>query len=145
MTRLRRMGGLFLIGILVILCIALGALYIQQGARQKELSEQIAKVSLTVAKPLPNDEKLLAEYDEVKRSLSPLTVKEAIMIEPTETESKQSIDEFVDAMIALAELAETDPEAFTDMPATTPVTRLDEVRAARKPDLASLADAPSAP
>ena len=75
----------------------------------------------------------------------PLTVKEAIMIEPTETESKQSIDEFVDAMIALAELAETDPEAFTDMPATTPVTRLDEVRAARKPDLASLADAPSAP
>ena len=75
----------------------------------------------------------------------PLTVKEAMMIEPTETESKQSIDEFVDAMIALAELAETDPEAFTDMPATTPVTRLDEVRAARKPDLASLADAPSAP
>ena len=69
----------------------------------------------------------------------PLTVNEAMMIEPTETESKQALDEFIDAMIALAELAESNPKAFAAMPTTTPVTRLDEVRAARKPDLASLA------
>jgi len=74
----------------------------------------------------------------------PLTVKEAMMIEPTETESKEVLDDFVDAMIALAELAEADPKAFAKMPVTTPVTRLDEVRAARRPDLASLAGDPAA-
>ncbi len=73
----------------------------------------------------------------------PLTVKEAMMVEPTETESKQAIDDFVEVMIALAELAERDPEAFVAMPTTTPVTRLDEVRAARRPDLASLTSRPS--
>jgi len=74
----------------------------------------------------------------------PLTVAEAMMIEPTETESKEVLDDFVDAMIGLARLAESDPEAFVEMPATTPVTRLDEVRAARRPDLASLAGGPAA-
>ncbi len=70
----------------------------------------------------------------------PLTVKEALMVEPTETESKETLDDFIAAMIELAELAETDPDAFAAMPVTTPVSRLDEVQAARKPDLASLAD-----
>ncbi len=68
----------------------------------------------------------------------PLIVREAMMVEPTETESKETIDTFVEAMIEIAELAETDPEAITSCPKTTPVGRMDEVKAARKPDLASL-------
>ncbi len=68
----------------------------------------------------------------------PLTVREAMMIEPTETESKETLDAFAEAMIDIARLAETDPEAVTGCPRTTPVGRLDEVRAARQPDLAAL-------
>ena len=68
----------------------------------------------------------------------PLTVSEAMMIEPTETESKETIDAFIDTMIELAELAKSDPEAITSCPKTTPIGRLDEVAAARKPDIASL-------
>ena len=68
----------------------------------------------------------------------PLIVPEAMMIEPTETESKETLDAFVAAMIEIAQLADSDPEAVTSCPTTTPVGRLDEVRAARKPDLASL-------
>jgi len=68
----------------------------------------------------------------------PLTVPEAIMIEPTETESKETLDAFIDAMIAVAQLAERDPESVKACPKTTPVGRLDEVAAARKPVLASL-------
>lgn len=62
----------------------------------------------------------------------PLTVKEAIMIEPTETESKQAMDEFVDVMIAADELSKTNPKEFADLPKTTPVSRPDEVKAARE-------------
>jgi glycine dehydrogenase subunit 2 len=62
----------------------------------------------------------------------PLIVKEAIMIEPTETESKGEIDKFIKAMIYLSELAQKNPEAFKKMPLTTPVSRLDEVKAARE-------------
>ena len=68
----------------------------------------------------------------------PLTVPEAMMVEPTETESRETLDAFVEAMIEIAKLAETDPEALTGAPRTTPVGRLDEVAAARKPDLACL-------
>jgi glycine dehydrogenase subunit 2 len=68
----------------------------------------------------------------------PLTVEEAMMIEPTETESRETLDEFVAAMLEIADLAARDPEAITSCPKTTPVGRLDEVLAARKPDLASL-------
>ena len=68
----------------------------------------------------------------------PLIVPEAIMIEPTETESVETLDAFCDAMIEIAKLAETDPQALTSCPKTTPVGRLDEVQAARHPDLASL-------
>ncbi len=67
----------------------------------------------------------------------PLTVPEALMIEPTETETKETLDAFIAAMIAIAKLAETDPAALSACPLTTPVGRLDEVRAARNPDLAS--------
>ncbi len=68
----------------------------------------------------------------------PLIVPEALMIEPTETESKETIDEFIQAMIEIAELVETDPEAITSCPKTTPVRRLDETQAARNPVLAEL-------
>jgi len=69
----------------------------------------------------------------------PLTVDEAMMIEPTETESMETLDAFIEAMIEIAALAETDPGAIKACPLTTPVSRLDEVAAARRPDLASLA------
>ncbi len=68
----------------------------------------------------------------------PLTVPESMMIEPTETESKETLDAFADAMIEIARLAETDPQQLAACPRTTPVGRLDETRAARKPDLACL-------
>ena len=65
----------------------------------------------------------------------PLIVPEAIMIEPTETESKEILDEFIEAMKAIADAAENDPESLHAAPVTTPVRRLDETTAARKPDL----------
>lgn len=63
----------------------------------------------------------------------PLIVHEALMIEPTETECKERLDEFIDAMIQIAEEAKSDPEALKNAPQLTPVTRLDETRAARMP------------
>jgi len=65
----------------------------------------------------------------------PLIVPEAIMIEPTETESKETLDAFCDAMIAIAKEAKENPEGVKKAPVTTPVGRLDEVLAARKPDV----------
>lgn len=65
----------------------------------------------------------------------PLIVHEAIMIEPTESETKQVLDEFVDAMLKIAEVAKTNPEEVISAPHTTPVKRLDETLAARHPDL----------
>jgi glycine dehydrogenase subunit 2 len=61
----------------------------------------------------------------------PLIVKEAMMIEPTETESKEELDRFVAAMIRIAERAEAEPEAFADMPLTMPLSRLDESKAVK--------------
>jgi len=61
----------------------------------------------------------------------PLSVAEAMMIEPTETESKETMDCFIDAMIEADELSKSKPEIFHDLPKTTPVTRPDEVKAAR--------------
>jgi glycine dehydrogenase subunit 2 len=61
----------------------------------------------------------------------PLIVKEAMMIEPTETESKESLDSFIGAMIEAAELAQLDPKRLQDAPMTMPVKRLDETKAAR--------------
>lgn len=62
----------------------------------------------------------------------PLTVNEAMMVEPTETESREEMDRFIDAMIEIAELADKDPESFAAMPVSTPVGRLDETKAARQ-------------
>jgi len=65
----------------------------------------------------------------------PLIVPEALMIEPTETESKETLDAFAEAMLNIAEEAEENPDLLHGAPQTTPVTRLDEVRAARQPKL----------
>lgn len=65
----------------------------------------------------------------------PLIVPEAIMIEPTETENKETLDNFCAAMIAIAREAKENPQRVKDAPLTTPVKRLDEVLAARKPDV----------
>jgi len=65
----------------------------------------------------------------------PLIVEEALMVEPTETESLETLDHFVGVMRGIAELAATDPDAIRRAPVTTPVGRLDEAAAARRPDL----------
>lgn len=65
----------------------------------------------------------------------PLIVHEAIMIEPTESETKAKLDEFIDAMISIAKECEDDSEKILSAPHTTPVKRVDETLAARHPDL----------
>jgi glycine dehydrogenase subunit 2 len=65
----------------------------------------------------------------------PLIVEEALMIEPTETESVETLDAFVEAMRRIAREAEEDPELILSAPHVTPVGRVDEARAARQPDL----------
>jgi glycine dehydrogenase subunit 2 len=65
----------------------------------------------------------------------PLIVDEALMTEPTETESKQTLDAYIDAMKEIAREAEENPEILHTAPHNTPVRRLDDVRANRNPDL----------
>ena len=61
----------------------------------------------------------------------PLIVKEALMIEPTETESRETLDGFIDAMKKISQEAKQTPQLLKDAPTGTPVQRLDETRAAR--------------
>jgi glycine cleavage system P protein (glycine dehydrogenase) subunit 2 len=79
----------------------------------------------------------------------PLIVEEALMVEPTETESLETLDRFVEVMREIAAQAASDPAAVKAAPITTPVGRLDEAAAARRPDLRHVfpgeADAPAAP
>ncbi|MGM7701947.1 aminomethyl-transferring glycine dehydrogenase subunit GcvPB [Pseudalkalibacillus sp. Hm43] len=65
----------------------------------------------------------------------PLNVEEGLMIEPTETESKETLDEFIEAMIQIAKEAEESPEVVQQAPHTTVIKRMDETTAARKPIL----------
>jgi glycine dehydrogenase subunit 2 len=65
----------------------------------------------------------------------PLTVEEGMLIEPTETESLETLDAFADALIEIAHEAESDPETVKAAPHTAPVRRLDEATAARQPNL----------
>ncbi|HON09882.1 MAG TPA: aminomethyl-transferring glycine dehydrogenase subunit GcvPB, partial [Chitinispirillaceae bacterium] len=64
----------------------------------------------------------------------PLIVKEAMMIEPTETESKETLDEFIGAMKEIAKLSVSNPEELKQAPLSTPVGRLDEARAVKEMD-----------
>ena len=65
----------------------------------------------------------------------PLIVPGAIMIEPTETESKQEIDAFIEAMLTIAKEAEENPDLVKGAPHSTRISRIDEAAAARKPVL----------
>ena len=71
-------GALIIFGFFLIIYAALGILYFQQGAKQGNLEEQIAKISAIVVKPMPSAEKLRGEYDKVNLNLAPLTVKDAL-------------------------------------------------------------------
>ena len=62
----------------------------------------------------------------------PLVVSGALMIEPTETETKETLDEFVAALLAIAQEITDQPDLLKQAPFTTPVSRLDETRAARR-------------
>jgi glycine dehydrogenase subunit 2 len=73
----------------------------------------------------------------------PLIVEEALMIEPTETESKETLDAFCDAMIRIAGEAASSPEILLEAPVTTPVRRLDQTQAARQPNLRWTPGAPA--
>ena len=66
----------------------------------------------------------------------PLLVPECLLIEPTETEAKETLDEFVEVMGELIALARDNPQAMKDAPVTLPVRRLDDVKAARELDIA---------
>jgi glycine dehydrogenase subunit 2 len=66
----------------------------------------------------------------------PLLVPECLLIEPTESEDKDTLDAFIEALIAIEEEAESDPDLVKGAPHTMPVKRLDDVRAARELDLA---------
>jgi glycine dehydrogenase subunit 2 len=77
--------------------------------------------------------KRLMDYDfHPPTNYFPLIVHEALMIEPTETENKDTLDRFADALIKIAEEARTQPELLHEAPHKTPFGRMDEVRAARE-------------
>lgn len=65
----------------------------------------------------------------------PLIVEEAMMVEPTETESKETLDQFVEILRGIEKEIEENPQKVLDAPHTTPVSRIDEVQAARQPNL----------
>jgi len=73
-------GVLVIFGFFLIIYAALGILYFQQGVKQGDLEEQIAKISAIVVKPPPSAEKLQKEYDDANDALTPMTVKEALDI-----------------------------------------------------------------
>jgi glycine dehydrogenase subunit 2 len=65
----------------------------------------------------------------------PLIVDEGMLIEPTETEALETLDAFAEALLSIAQEADTDPDAIRAAPRTAPVRRLDEATAARQPNL----------
>jgi glycine dehydrogenase subunit 2 len=65
----------------------------------------------------------------------PINIPEAMMIEPTESETKETLDSFADALLEIDEKINTDPDSLKEAPVTTPVRRLDETKANREPNL----------
>ena len=65
----------------------------------------------------------------------PINIPEAMMMEPTESETKETLDSFADAMLEIDDRISTDPESLKEAPITTPVRRLDETKANREPNL----------
>ncbi len=95
----------------------------------KKLKEDTGCSAMDVAK------RLLDKGYHAPTTYFPLLVPECFLIEPSETESKEELDGFVDAMKAIRAEARTDPAVVRDAPHTTPVRRLDDVKAARELDL----------
>lgn len=95
----------------------------------KYLKQETGIKTLDVAK------RLLDEGVHPPTIYFPLIVEEAIMIEPTETETKETLDRFISSMIQIYKEAHENPEAVKAAPLKTPVGRLDEALAARKPNL----------
>ena len=79
-TRFHHTGLLFLIGLFLIIYIAFGFTYLQQGSQQKNLGEQITNISAVVSRPPPSGEELQAEYEEVNVLLAPMTDRDAIAL-----------------------------------------------------------------
>jgi glycine dehydrogenase subunit 2 len=139
----------------------LGGEGLREASEQAVLSANYLKERLKGVFPLPYDRPCMHEFvlsggrlrkeygvhtlDVAKRLLDygfhpptiyfPQIVDEAMMIEPTETESLADLDRFADAMIAIAGEAAADPDLLHGAPYTTPVRRLDEARAVKQPDL----------
>ncbi len=78
LIRFRQSGVLLLIGFFLIIYIAFGFVYWQQGSQQRDLEEQVAQISGIVDKKLRNKEELQAEYDDVNSALIPITTSDAI-------------------------------------------------------------------
>ena len=96
----------------------------------KELSRDTGITAMDVAKAL------LDKGFHAPTTYFPLLVPECLLIEPTETEAREELDAFADAMIELRNQAQREPEALKAAPLTLPVRRLDDVRAAKQLDLA---------
>lgn len=95
----------------------------------KQEAKQLGVTAMDVAK------RLLDYGFHAPTTYFPLLVPECLLIEPTETESKETLDQFIDAMSKILEEAKTNPELLKNAPVTQPVKRLDDVRAARELDL----------
>jgi len=138
----------------------LGSAGLRRVAEQAVLNANYLRVRLQDTYPLPYKRMCMHEFvlsgklpgaegvrtiDIAKRLMDfgfhpptiyfPLIVPEALMIEPTETESLETLDAFAEAMLQIAEEARTQPELLHGAPFTTPLRRLDDVQAAREPKL----------
>ena len=137
----------------------LGADGLRRNAMHAVLNANYLRVGLQADYPVPHDRICMHEFvcegtprwseahalDVSKRLMDfgfhpptnyfPLTVREALMIEPTESETKETLDAFIAAMRQIAQEARDTPDVLKQAPLTTPVRRLDEVKAARHPVL----------
>jgi len=95
----------------------------------KKLKEATGVTAMDVAK------RLLDKGFHAPTTYFPLLVPECLLIEPTETESKQTLDAFVAAMAEIRDEAQSDPQTLFSAPCRMPVRRLDDVKAARDLDL----------
>ena len=91
LNRFRQSGILLLIGIFLIIYIAFGFVYWQQSSQQRELQNEIARLSLVVSKPLPGAEKLHADYDEANSALAPIA-RSAIIATLVDIAEESGID-----------------------------------------------------
>ncbi|SES83221.1 glycine dehydrogenase (decarboxylating) beta subunit [Oceanobacillus limi] len=99
--------------------------FVLSGRRQKKLGVRTLDIA-----------KRLLDYGYHPPTIYfPLNVEEALMVEPTETESKETLDGFIDIMLSISEEAKNDPELVQEAPHNTIVKRMDETTAARKPIL----------